>query len=31
MLESGLLFSVGEVEDAREAFITLNPFNLVLK
>jgi len=31
MLESGLLFAVGEVEDAREAFIILNPFNLVLK
>jgi hypothetical protein len=31
MLESGLLFSVGEAEDVREAFIILNPFNLVLK
>ncbi|ETR95486.1 hypothetical protein M211_1218 [Acinetobacter lactucae] len=31
MLESGLSLSVDEVEDAREAFMGLNPFNLVLK
>jgi hypothetical protein len=31
MLESGLSLSVVEVEDAREAFIVLNPVNLVLK
>jgi len=31
MFESGLSLSVGEAEDAREAFMGLNPFNLVLK
>jgi hypothetical protein len=31
MLEGGLSLSACEVEDAREAFMGLNPFNLVLK
>jgi len=31
MLESGLSLSECEAEDAREAFMGLNPFNLVLK
>jgi len=31
MLGSSLSLSEGEVEDAREAFMGLNPFNLVLK
>lgn len=29
--ECVLLLSTGDVEDTREAFIILNPFNLVLK